>query len=276
MFVPDWSWSIVFLPGLLWFARDLIAYRATVERWGRNSRCGEALRTFLPASIQAIPARIRIVADSSVAAATGCFRPTIWIGDRVVDAGEQQIALVHEANHLRRRDPVRLMLIGLVARAFWFNPIVAILKRQAILAIESGCDEACARALGRKRYRKTLAHLVLVGQASSGPAMAPALRSSKLDLIRLELLAGHPRMDFRAWAAVIIVLAGGIYGAALGTAAEGPMPANSGASATSTNSGASGAPVTPVTPAAGRAAFSEPSHYGYDAPPAWSRGQGVF
>jgi hypothetical protein len=246
LFVPDWSWLVVFVPGLVWFAFDLIVYQATIDRWRRNSRCGEALRPYLPAGIAGKPDRIRIVDDSSVAAATGWFRPTIWIGDQVIDAGEQQIALAHEASHLRRGDPLWLMLIGLIARSFWFNPIVAALKRQAILAIESGCDEACARLLGRKLYRKTLAHLVLVGQVSTGPALAPALRSSKLDLMRLELLAGNPRMDGRAWAAMIIVLVAGIYGAALGAAAPDEM-----ASATS-------------------AAFSEPSHYGYDVPPKWS------
>jgi hypothetical protein len=45
---------------------------------------------------------------------------------------------------------------------------------------------------------------------------------------------------------VIIVLAAGIYGAALGAAAPDQMP--------------------PAT----SAAFSEPSHYGYDVPPKWS------
>jgi beta-lactamase regulating signal transducer with metallopeptidase domain len=138
------------------------------------------------------------------------------------------------------------MLIGLVARGFWFNPVVAALKRQAILAIESGCDEACARLLGRKHYRKTLARLVLVGQTSSGSALAPALRSTKLDLMRLELLAGNPRMDGRAWAAVIFMFAAGACGAALGAAAPDQMSAASNVS------------------------FANPSHYGYDVPPTWS------
>jgi hypothetical protein len=246
LFAPDWSWLVVFLPGLVWFALDLIAHQATIDRWRRASRCGEALRRYLPAGIADQPAEIRIIADSPVAAATGWGRPTIWIGDRVIKAGEQQLALAHEANHLRRGDPLRLMLIGLIARSFWFNPLVAALKRQAILAIESGCDEACARLLGRKHYRKTLARLVLVGQASSGPALAPALRSAKLDLMRLELLAGNPRMDGRAWAAVMFVFAAGVYGAALGAAAPDQMSS------------------------ASSVVFSEPSHYGYDVPPTWS------
>ena len=245
-FVPDWSWLMVFVPGLIWFAFDLIAYRATINGWRRDSRCGEALRRLLPVEIAGRPAEIRIVADPSVAAATGWRRPTIWIGDRVLGAGEQRIALAHEAHHLRRRDPLWLVLIGLIARSFWFNPIVAALKRQAILAIESGCDEACARSLGRQHYRKSLARLVLVGQASSGPALAPALRSSKLDLLRLELLAGNPRMDVRAWVAVLVVAAAGIYGAALGASGPDPMP-----------------PEDTI-------AFGLPSHYGYDVPPTWS------
>jgi len=63
--------------------------------------------------------------------------------------------------------------------------------------------------------------------------------------LRLELLAGNPRMDGRAWAAVIFVCAAGVYGAALGAAAPAQMPSFS------------------------SVVVSDPSHYGYDVPPTW-------
>lgn len=209
-------WLAVFVPGLIWFAADLSSYAATVRRWRRNSRCGRELGRLLPGNPRDRLPPIRVVADSSAAAVAGVFRPTIFVGERIADSEALRAALTHEWCHARRRDPFWLTLVMLVARLYCFNPLVLALRREAILAIEAGCDESCARLLGRREYRGTLARLVLEGQDRRDLRFAPTLKTPSLNLARLRLLERGPRLDARALGAVLAVLAASIGGLAWG------------------------------------------------------------
>lgn len=215
MLSPSPWWLVVFLPGLFRFAADLSVHGAMVRRWRRVSRPGHALARFLPAGFDAV--RIRVVPDSSIVVVAGVLRPTIFIGDRIADDDALRTALTHETCHARRYDPLWVMLVTLIARLYWFNPVVPALKRQAILAIEAGCDEACARWLGRPQYRRTLARLVLEGAGRRDPALMPSLHTPGLNLTRLKLLGSGSRVDGRARAAVLLVLAAGIGGVSWGS-----------------------------------------------------------
>lgn len=216
--VPAPWWLVVFVPGLIWFGVDSFLHMRTVQRLRRVSRSGEELVRLLPATMVARAPRIRIVRESSVAFVAGLWNATIWVGEGIGDDEVLRVALAHESAHLRRRDPLRLVLLTLIARLYWFNPIVHALRREAVLAIENGCDEACALSLGRERYRETLARLVLQGQRRRGLTLVPTLRSASFDLTRLVLLADGTRMSGRAWIAALIVLIASAGGAALAAA----------------------------------------------------------
>ena len=213
---PSPAWLLVFVPGFVWFAADLSAYGATLRRWRNVSRTGRELGRFLPPGFAG--SRIRVVPDSSIVVAAGLLRPTIFIGDRIVDEDALRAALTHEACHARRRDPLWLMLVTLTARLYCFNPIVLALKRQAILAIEAGCDEACARRLGRPQYRRTLARLILEREGQRSLTLAPSLHTPGLNFMRLTLLGRGSRVDGRALSAALLVLAAGIGGVSWGSA----------------------------------------------------------
>lgn len=213
---PSPAWLLVFVPGFAWFVVDLVAYGATLRRWRNVSRTGRELGRFLPPGFPG--SRVRVVPDSSIAVAAGFLWPTIFIGDRIVDDDALRAALTHEACHARRRDPLWLMLVTLSARLYCFNPIVLALKRQAILAIEAGCDEACARRLGRSQYRRTLARLILQREGQRSLALAPSLHTPGLNLMRLTLLGRGSRVDGRALSAVLLFLAAGIGGVSWGAA----------------------------------------------------------
>jgi hypothetical protein len=209
---PSAWWLLVFLPGLAWFVGDVAAYRTVLGRWRSVSRSGGELARLLPPGLAG--SRIRVVPDSSIVAVAGLLRPTIFIGDRIVDEDALRAALTHEACHARRRDPLWLMLVTLIARLYCFNPVVLALKRHAILAIEAGCDEACARRLGRPQYRGTLARLILEREGPRGTALAPSLHTPGLNVMRLTLLGRVPRVDGRSLIAVLLVFGAGIGGVA--------------------------------------------------------------
>jgi hypothetical protein len=212
--IPSLSpwWLIVFVPGFLWFGAELWAYRTTVRRWRRDSRFGHELERFLPTDLAGRAPGIRVLADSSIAVAVGLIRPTVFIGERIAGEDALRAALTHECCHARRRDPLWLALVTLIARLYCFNPIALALKRQAILAIEAACDEECARRLGRPQYRSTLARLVLEREGDSSHALAPSLHTPGMNFTRLKLLGRGSRMDPRAGVAVGLVLVAAIVG----------------------------------------------------------------
>lgn len=208
-------WSmLIFAPGIAWLAVELLQHRATVVSWQRGSVRRNELLAHLPHELQGITAELRIVAESSAAAATGLRRQQIFIGDALLRERSVTVALVHEAMHLHRRDPVRVLLITTMARLFWFNPLARSLRTQAMLAIESGCDEACVSILGREYYRGSLARQMLDRQCEPTLTLAPALHKGGLNLARLRLLGRTPETGARVWGAIAALFAAGLTGAA--------------------------------------------------------------
>jgi hypothetical protein len=224
---PDASTAVsfavaaAFLVGFVLLARDCVALRRCLRGWRARSRPGEHLRALLPRELAAIAADIRIVEGSAVAAASGALRPTIWLGDRHTQP-QLEVALVHELWHVRARDPVWIGLIAAVRRAYWWNPLVAYLARQAVLMLESACDHRCAAQLGKSRYMSQLASLLLAGAPT--PRLVAAIGTANLDVQRLRLLGQPLRVRARD-AALVAALAVSATAAATGAVVERTLPA---------------------------------------------------
>lgn len=209
--------AAAFLVGFVLFVRDCVALRRCLRGWRARSRCGEHLRAQLPRELAGVAADIRIVEGSAVAAASGALRPTIWLGDGHTQA-QLEVALVHELWHVRARDPVWVGLIAAVRRAYWWNPLVAYLARQAVLMIESACDHRCAAQLGKDRYVSELASLLLAGVAPA-PRLVAAIGAANLDVQRLRLLGQPLRVRARD-VAIVAALAVSATAAAAGVVVE--------------------------------------------------------
>ena len=207
--------------GLGLFVRDSIVLRRSLHRWRARSRSGTHLRALLPPALAHVDADIRIVEDSVVAAASGAFRPTIWLGDRQTEA-QRRLALVHEMWHVRARDPVWVGLIVAVRRVYWWNPLVAYLARQAVLMIESRCDHRCAAELGKTHYVSELASLLLASRAPA-PRLVAAIGAASLDVQRLRLLAQPLRVRTRDLGPLVALVVLGAATAGLAVA-EPPAP----------------------------------------------------
>lgn len=201
------------LPGLALFARDCLALRAAERRWRAASRPAAELRSLLPPELARIPAEIRVIANSDVAAASGFRNPTVWIGDRY-DGEQLRLILIHEMCHVRSRDPLWLLALAAARRAYWWNPLVANLARQALLMLESTCDHRSAAYFDKRRYVGELASLVLAG-AAPAPRMIATAHAANLDVQRLRLLRATLRMSLRD---VVVVATFGTGAASLAAA----------------------------------------------------------
>jgi hypothetical protein len=183
------------LTGLALFVGDCLALRRCVRRWRASSRPADHLRALLPPELAAVPAHIRIVANSNVAAASGYLLPTIWIGDRY--SGERlRLTLVHEMWHVRGRDPLWLALLAAVRRAYWWNPLVAYLARAGVLMIESICDHRSAKHFGQSRYVTELVSLLLA-DAVPAPRLLATMQAASLNVQRVRLLRTPLRLRAR-------------------------------------------------------------------------------
>ena len=201
------------LLGLALLAGDWLALRRCLRRWRAASKPGDELRSLLPPELANVPAEIRIVADSDIAAATGWLNPTVWIGDRHTGT-PLKLALVHELTHTRQRDPLWLAAISSLRRLYWWNPLVAYLARQGVLAIESTCDRRSAAHFAKRQYAVELASMLLAG-ATPPSRLVATMRTANLDVLRLRLLASELRLRMRD---VLLLAALGTLGSATAAA----------------------------------------------------------
>ncbi len=199
--------AAAFLAGLAVFACDCVALRRCLRTWRARSRPADDLRALLPRELAAVAAEIRVVEQSTVAAVSGLFRPTIWLGDRHLGR-HRTLVLTHEMWHVRARDPAWLFAIAALRRAYWWNPLVAYLARQAVLMLESTCDQRCAAQLGKTSYRTELASLLLATTATA-PRLVASIGAGSLDVQRLRLLGEPLRLRARDVALIAALVAAG-------------------------------------------------------------------
>jgi bla regulator protein blaR1 len=220
--VLSYAVAASFIIGAALFLRDCILLRRCVRAWSARSRPGDRLRFLLPPELAGAAARIRIVENSGVAAVTGLLRPTVWLGDRHAEA-QCALVLTHEMWHVRARDPWWLFAIGAIRRAYWWNPLVGYVARQAVLMLESTCDHRCAAQLGKARYSAQLASLLLATSAPA-PRLAATVGAGNLDVQRLRLLGEPLRVRARDLALIAALCTAGIATAAAALVERLPMP----------------------------------------------------
>ena len=124
----------------------------------------------------------RLVPTSATAFCYGLLSPRLALpfhlmargGDRCLES-----VLHHEASHLRRKDPLRRVLVTAVAPLLFWNPLYWWLAREAALCAEYIADDSATRALGRRRYAREL--LMLAAPIVHNPS---ALRPSGSQFLR--------------------------------------------------------------------------------------------
>jgi Zn-dependent protease with chaperone function len=128
--------------------------------------------------------RLRLVTDPRpLAFCVGFVRPTVWLTTGLVSALDREgltAVLRHEGHHLRHRDPFKLLLVRVLADAFFFLPVVRELGRAYEVHKELAADaEAALDRAGRVGLAQALLKLLPQEDAVVEQAAVGSLLSGK-------------------------------------------------------------------------------------------------
>lgn len=136
----------------------------------------------------------------------GLLRPRVYVSTEAVarlDPQALEAVLAHERHHARRRDPLRLAVGHVLARALFFTPGLKELVRQQQDLAEMGADEMAIGAAPENR--SALARAMLSFADDPGPGDAIGIDAARID----HLLGDAPRWRFPVlvWLAGVTVVA---------------------------------------------------------------------
>ncbi len=127
-----WSFHVVLFGGLLYALADrLMAWRRLQRAVAPLASHGPARGDPLVAAARQAgldPERLRLVPGLPNPVFTaGLLRPVVFLAPEVsarLERAELVAVLAHEAAHVRRRDPLRLMVLRALAHAFFWMPVI--------------------------------------------------------------------------------------------------------------------------------------------------------
>ncbi len=172
---------------------------------------------------------IRITAQQVSPLVLGIFRPVVVIPLAVVNglpAGQVEAILLHELAHIKRLDPVLLVIQALAARMLFFHPLAWYLCAEIDRERENSCDDAVLRTFSDPiNYIKAL---TMIQELNMAPVPVNTLtgKSGKLFGRVMRLLKPETRKSPTVWMAVLFVLliSFGITTFAMVTSVNKPTP----------------------------------------------------
>jgi Zn-dependent protease with chaperone function len=146
-----------------------------------------------------------------VAFCYGYLRPRVLVSTGLVELlppRELEALLLHEREHLRQRDPLKVAAGKLLAASTFFVPLLTALYRRFLVEKELAADRAAIREQAGAASLSAALLRLLEQQAPGSPAFGAG--SSDALEARLDALLGSPRrlaapLGFRQLAASLIV-----------------------------------------------------------------------
>ncbi len=191
-----------------WRTRRLLA-RSEPYRPGRWPTLDTAL-----APLPDVQQRLRMLPTlKSMACTVGLWQPQIMLSAGLIaDLSPAELRAVagHEWGHVRRRDPLRLVLLRFCSSVLWFLPIIRGLARDSARTMEEAADDVAVAMTDQPL--ELAAALVKAAKAQVKPrwSPAPALGGELAVTERVERLlevppTRPPQRHYRAWVASAVV-----------------------------------------------------------------------
>ncbi|MEZ5980336.1 MAG: M56 family metallopeptidase [Planctomycetota bacterium] len=146
---PTWTWhgvlvGVWLLGAALTFARYLLAIVGVLELVRGARPCSIALPPALADAVARHRVRLLESDDVRIPITAGALRPVVLVP---ADFGawapqRQRVALVHELEHVRRRDWLTRLVARVAVALHWFDPLAWLAERRMRLESERACDDA--------------------------------------------------------------------------------------------------------------------------------------
>ncbi|WAC18230.1 M56 family metallopeptidase [Luteolibacter sp. SL250] len=167
---PSWKvWlAVVWISGFLVEVVRLLAAWRKVRGWAEGSTLLETVEGVEIRSLSGLRGPVAAGVREQIV-----FVPGDWL---VWEEDLRKMALCHELEHHRRRDPLRRWIAGIAVAVNWFNPLVRWIVRRLLIQCEYSCDATVIRSgVESRRYAKALCDLA-EDRPLKGPALAMAER----------------------------------------------------------------------------------------------------
>jgi Zn-dependent protease with chaperone function len=158
-------------------ARTAAGSRA-LRAWVRAARQPVPLVVLKAAAVLGITDRVDAVGAGEAFAVTyRLIHPRILVSTALaaeLTAAEVAAVLAHEREHVRHRDPLRMLAVRLLAAFAWYAPAASWLASRAVLRRELAADRASARGTGRGVLAGALLKLASLPACAVAAAAGPA------------------------------------------------------------------------------------------------------
>lgn len=148
------GFALYHVVGTVWFSRR-------VRRWSRPAggemvrRCGQVAREL---GVKR-PPLLTVSSGVDSPLVLGLLRPRLVLPEGEIPPAELDFILRHELIHCRRGDLWYSLLLLAANAVHWFDPLVYLLRREALADMELTCDDAVVAGCGveeRRAYSETL------------------------------------------------------------------------------------------------------------------------
>ena len=163
--------------------------------------------------LRVVPPRLAVCEAVSVPMVVGIFRPTILLPKEYAEwtDTERDGVLLHELTHLKRRDPLGLLVSRLVVAIYWFHPFVRMVVKQLQLEREGACDDAVLlHGEEPQGYATFLLKLAAGKPATPLPALGLAMSETnpveeRIDAVLDTKKPRTPMRRFARWATLVVL-----------------------------------------------------------------------
>lgn len=159
-------WITVSLVFLCFHLIGYFYYKQQVRRGGKRIKDVCVMRQVyeLKRELQIRPS-VCVVAYSRASSPmmTGFLRPVVILPDVHYDAEKLYFILKHEMIHWKRKDVSVKLLLAATNAVHWFNPLVWVMRKEAVIDMELSCDERVVQGAGyavRKAYTETILSVI--------------------------------------------------------------------------------------------------------------------
>jgi Zn-dependent protease with chaperone function len=156
--------SVVAVGSAVWTVASSLRHTRTFHGWVADHRVPLAGSLAAAAAEVSLCGRVRLVATGEkVAVTTGLARPYVVVSTGLIEAldnVELLAVLAHEQAHLRRRDPLRVLLARTLVAHLWFLPVARDLHHRARFGYELAADRDAVGRFGRRALAGALLGMV--------------------------------------------------------------------------------------------------------------------